>query len=221
MANDNEKDLLLSLKKANSERSEKRKEMMKIGYYQKLFKFLEARFSDGETYSVKNYFTDYKMVTKDQDGNDKTVYGFMVNDRTYLSFNDISFPKKLFKRTISRENDVELIEYSQMPDKVYQGDLAQLFEMFKNKYDDSYLAFELLYIALAKCNESKFMAESFVYPTETFICFKGNYVNSNFYMFNLKSGGTEAKELKKVFDAVCEIYDKSLQIEAAEAEAEP
>ena len=92
-------ELIIALKSANSSRSEKRHEMTKIDYYGRLFQFLESRFSDGESYVVKNYFTDYKLVTKDKDNKDKTVYGFIAeNGKTYLGLNDLAFPKKLWKR---------------------------------------------------------------------------------------------------------------------------
>ena len=86
-------DLILGLKKSNDARSEKRQKMMKITYYDKLFKFIESRFSDGETFTVKNYFEDYKMVVKDNEGNDKTIYGLICdNNKSYLGLNDLAFP---------------------------------------------------------------------------------------------------------------------------------
>jgi hypothetical protein len=209
MVNGND-ELLLSLKKANSERKTKRNEMMKVSYYSKLFQFLESRFSDGETFSVLNYFDTYKMITKDKDNNDKTVYGFICdNSKSYLGLNDLAFPKRLYKRTIVKIDGVETTEYKQLDKKIPQGDLAILFELFKNKYKDSLLAFELLYLAIAKYNESKFISESFVYPTETYQRFKGEYTNGNFYLFNLKAGGTDKEDLDKIFKDICEIYESS------------
>lgn len=204
-------DFKIALTAQNSARSEKRKEMTKIGYYQKLFRFLESRFEDGETYSVKNYFEDYKMVTKDQDGNDKTVYGLICeNGRSYLSLNDLAFAKKLYKREIRKEDGTEITEYTQLPDKVQQGDLGVLFHEFKTRTKDALTAFDLLYLALVKHNESKFVAEAFVYPTETFQRFKGDYTTSNFYLFNLQAGGTDKDDLLKIIDDVMAIYEQSL-----------
>lgn len=220
MANNDE--LLLSLKKANSERKKKRTEMMKIGYYSKLFQFLESRFSDGETFSVLNYFDTYKMVTKDSEGKDKTVYGLIANNnRTYLGLNDLAFPKKLWKREIKKIDGEETTTYTQTDKKVMQGDLAVMFETFKSKYDDSLLAFDLLYLAIAKHNESRFVSESFIYPTETFQRFKGEYTTSNFYMFNLKAGGTDADELKTIIEDICKTYEANSEADAAEENAEP
>ena len=208
-------DFKIALTAQNSVRSEKRKEMTKIGYYAKLFRFLESRFEDGEIYSVKNYFEDYKMVTKDQDGNDKTVYGLICeNGRSYLSLNDLAFAKKLYRREIKKEDGTEITEYTQLPDKVQQGDLGVLFHEFKTRTKDALTAFDLLYLALAKYNESKFIAEAFVYPTETFQRFKGEYTTSNFYLFNLKAGGTDEKALAKIVDDICDLYEKSLQEKA-------
>lgn len=223
MAND-DKDLALSLKSANSKRKTKRNEMLKIGYYSKLFQFLESRFSDGETYSVKNYFDNYKLVTKDSEGNDKTVYGLIAtNDRTYLGLNDLAFPKKLWKREIKKVDNEETTTYTQTDKKIYQGDLALLFDWFKSQYKDALLAFDLLYLAIAKHNESTFISESFIYPTECFQRFKGEYTTSNFYMFNLQAGGTDKETLQEIFDDICAVYEKSLTIETEEnaAEAEP
>lgn len=208
-------DLIIALKSANSERSEKRSAMLKIDYYGKLFRFLEGRFEDGATYQVKNYFEDYKLETTDQKGEKKTVYGLIAdNDRTYLGLNDLAFPKKLWKREIRKVDGEETTEYTQLPEKVQQGDLAKLFFAFKNAYKDALLAFDLLYISLAKHNESKFVAESFIYPTECFQRFKGEYTTSNFYLFNLKIGGTDEKELAKIVSDVCNLYEKSLQEKA-------
>ena len=208
-------DLILSLKSANNERAEKRTAMLKIDYYGKLFRFLEGRFEDGATYQVKNYFEDYKLETTDQKGDKKTVYGLVAtNDRTYLGLNDLAFPKRLYKRTISKVDGVETTEYAQVEKKVQQGDLAVLFSAFKNAYKDALLAFDLLYLALAKFNESKFVSEAFIYPTETFQRFKGEYVTSNFYMFNLKIGGTDQKELDQIVADICDLYEKSLQEKA-------
>jgi hypothetical protein len=208
-------DLIIGLKKSNNERAEKRTAMLKIDYYGKLFRFLEGRFEDGATYQVKNYFEDYKLETKDKDGNKKTVYGLVAtNDRTYLGLNDLAFPKRLYKRTISKVDGVETTEYAQVEKKVQQGDLAVLFNAFKNAYKDALLSFDLLYLALAKFNESKFVSEAFIYPAETFQRFKGEYVTSNFYMFNLKIGGTDQKELDQIVSEICSIYEQSLQEKA-------
>ena len=225
MANNDE--LLLSLKKANSERKKKRTEMMKIGYYSKLFQFLESRFEDGGSYVVKNYFDDYKMTTTDKDGNDKVVYGLIAtNDKTYLGLNDLAFPKKLYKRTIVKVDNEETTEYKQLEKPVYQGDLAILFDRFKKTYKDSLLAFDLLYLAIAKHNESSFVSESFIYPTETYQRFKGEYTNGNFYLFNLKAGGTDTEDLDAIFTDICKAYEENTNAEEneapqAEAEAEP
>lgn len=208
-------DLILSLKSANSERSEKRSAMLKIDYYGKLFRFLESRFEDGATYQVKNYFEDYKLETTDQKGEKKTVYGLVAtNDRTYLGLNDLAFPKKLWKREIVKTDGEERTTYTQLQDKILQGDLAILFHIFKSKYKDALLAFDLLYLALAKHNESKFVSESFIYPTECFQRFKSEYSTGNFYMFNLKIGGTDEKALAKIVDDICDLYEKSLQEKA-------
>ena len=157
-------DLILGLKKSNSERKEKRAEMAKISHYARLFRFLESRFENGETYTIKNFFDHYKMTVKDMEGNDKVVYGFIAenSDKTYLSLNDIAFPKKLYKREIKKVDGEETTTYSQLSDKIEQGDLAKLFFAFKNKYKDALLAFELVYCAIAKHNESKFTAGSVI-----------------------------------------------------------
>jgi hypothetical protein len=208
-------DLILGLKKSNNERAEKRTAMLKIDYYGKLFRFLEGRFEDGATYQVKNYFEDYKLETTDQKGDKKTVYGLVAtNDRTYLGLNDLAFPKKLWKREIVKTDGTETTTYTQLPEKVQQGDLAKLFFSFKSRYKDALLAFDLLYLALAKHNESKFIAESYVYPTETFQRYKGEYTTGNFYMFNLKIGGTDQKELDQIVADICDLYEKSLQEKA-------
>lgn len=213
MAND--QDLLLSLKKANSERKTKRSEMMKISYYSKLFQFLESRFSDGETFKVLNYFNTYKMVTKDKDNNDKTVYGFICdNNKSYLGLNDLGFPKKLYKRTITKVDNEETTEYKQIEKPVYQGDLAILYDRFKRVYKDSLVAFDLLYLALAKHNDSKFISESFIYPTETYQRFKGEYTNGNFYLFNFKAGGMDKEDLDKIFKDICETYEANAETDA-------
>lgn len=210
MAND--QDLLLSLKKANSDRKNKRSEMMKISYYSKLFQFLESRFSDGETFKVLNYFETYKMVTKDKDNNDKTVYGFICdNNKSYLGLNDLGFPKKLYKRTIIKVDNEETTEYKQLEKPVYQGDLAILYDRFKRAYKDSLVAFDLLYFALVKYNDSKFISESFIYPTETYQRFKGEYTNGNFYLFNLKAGGTDKEDLDKIFEDICKTYEANAE----------
>lgn len=214
-------DLIIGLKKSNSERREKRSEMAKISHYARLFRFLESRFEDGETYTIKNFFDHYKMTVKDMEGNDKVVYGFIAenSDKTYLSLNDIAFPKKLYKREIRKVDGEETTEYSQLENKVYQGDLAILFEMFKKEYKDALLAMDLLYIALAKHNESKFTSEAFIYPTETFQRFKGEYTTGNFYKFNLKLGGTDKDRLNEIFADICKDYEESLKA-PAEAPAE-
>lgn len=214
------KDLILSLKSANSERAEKRSEMLKISHYAKLFRFLESRFEDGATFQILNYFDTYKMVAKDQDGNDKTVYGLICdNGRSYLSLNDLAFPKRLYQREIKKVDNEETTSYTEQPNKVEQGDLAILFAKFKSKYQDALLAFDLLYLALAKHNESKFVTESFLYPTECFIRFKGEYTTSNFYLFNLKIGGTDKNRLNEIVADICATYEESLK-EADEAPAE-
>ena len=66
-------ELILGLKKSNSERKERRSEMGRISHYAKLFRFLESRFEDGETYKVKNFSDCYKMTVKDMEGKDKVV----------------------------------------------------------------------------------------------------------------------------------------------------
>lgn len=204
-------ELILALKSANNERSEKRSAMLKIDYYGRLFQFLESRFEDGGTYQVKDYFTEYKLQTKDKDGNNKTVYGLIcTNDKTYLSLNDLAFPKKLWKREIVKTDGEERTTYTQLPEKVEQGDLAKLFFAFKSAYKDALLAFDLLYLALAKYNESKFVSESFIYPTETFQRFKGEYTTGNFYLFNLQLGGTDKAKLDQIVSEICSIYEQSL-----------
>lgn len=214
-------DLMLSLRSANTKRNEMRTEMAKITYYSKLFTFIEARFADGETFSVKNYFTDYKKTVKDKDGNDKTIYGLIcTNDKSYLGLNDLAFPKKLYKREIKKVGDIETTTYTQIDKKVYQGDLAVLFDRFKSQYKDALIAMDLLYLVLAKHNNSTFITESFIYPSETFQRFKNDYITSNFYLFNLKEGGTSEEKLNEIFNDVCADYEKSLQTEASTAEAE-
>lgn len=208
-------DLILSLKSANGERSEKRSAMLKIDYYGRLFQFLESRFEDGGEYKVQNYFETYKLETKNAKGENKTVYGLIAdNGKTYLSLNDLAFAKKLWKREIRKVDGEETTEYTQLPEKVQQGDLAKLFFAFKNAYKDALLAFDLLYLALAKFNESKFIAESYVYPTETFQRFKGEYTTGNFYLFNLKAGGIDQKTLDGIVADICSIYEQSLQEKA-------
>lgn len=208
-------DLILSLKSANSERSEKRSAMLKIDYYGRLFQFLESRFEDGGEYKILDYFENYKLETKDKDGNKKTVYGLIAdNNRTYLGLNDLAFSKKLWKREIVKTDGEERTTYTQLPEKVEQGDLAKLFFSFKSKYKDALLAFDLLYLALAKYNDSKFVAESFVYPTETFQRFKGEYTTGNFYLFNLQLGGTDKAKLDQIVSDICSIYEQSLQEKA-------
>jgi hypothetical protein len=208
-------DLMLGLRSANTKRNEMRSEMAKITYYSKLFTFIEARFEDGATFTVKNYFTDYKKTVKDKDGNDKTVYGLICdNNKSYLGLNDLAFPKKLYRREIKKISDVETTTYTQIEKKVYQGDLAILFDRFKSQYKDSLVAMDLLYLVLAKYNESKFVSESFIYPSECFQRFKDEYVTSNFYLFNLKAGGTSEERLQELFNDVCADYEKSLEAEA-------
>lgn len=208
-------DLIIALKSANNERAEKRTAMLKIDYYGRLFQFLESRFEDGGEYKVQNYFETYKLETKNAKGENKTVYGLIAdNGKTYLSLNDLAFPKKLWKREIRKIDGEETTEYTQLPEKVQQGDLAVLFHAFKSAYKDALLAFDLLYLSLAKYNESKFVSEAFVYPTECFQRFKGEYTTSNFYLFNLKLGGTDQKELDKIVADICAIYEQSLQEKA-------
>lgn len=218
-----DRDLTLALKDADKSRNEKRSEMVKTPYYQKLFRFLESRFDNGESYTVKNYFETYKMTIQDSEGKDKTIYGFITdNDKTYLGWNDLAFPKKLWKREIKKVGGEETTEYTQLDEKVYQGDLAILYDKFKSAYKDALTAFDLLYIAIAKHNESKFVSESFIYPTECFQCFKGEYTTGNFYLFNLKLGGTSEERLNEIFTDVCSIYEKSrsAEIPAEETPAE-
>lgn len=210
MANNNE--LLLSLKKANNERSEKRSQMLKISYYSKLFQFIESRFSDGETFQILNYFDTYKMVTKDKDNNDKTVYGLICdNNKSYLSLNDLAFPKRLHKREIKKVDGEEITSYTQLDKKVFQGDLAILFDKFKKQYKDALIAFDLLYLALSKHNESKFVSESFIYPSETFQRFKEEYTTGNFYLFNFKLGGLTDEKINEIFADICNDYENSLK----------
>lgn len=205
-------ELILALQSANASRSEKRREMTKIDYYSRLFGYIESRFSDGESYTVKNYFENYSLITKDQKGNDKTVYGLIAeNGKTYLGLNDLAFPKKLFKREIKKIDNEETTEYKQLEKPVYQGDLAVMFDMFKKVYKDALIAFDLLYTAIAKHNASTFVSESFIYPIETFQRFKGEYSNGNFYMFNLKLGGTSKEKIAEIVADVCSIYEKSIK----------
>lgn len=212
-------DLILGLKKSNATRSEKRAKMAKHDYYQKLFNFLESRFADGETFKVQNYFEKYSIVTKDKDGNDKVVYGFICeNEKTYLGLNDLAFPKKLWIREIRKVDGEETTTYTQSEKKVYQGDLAILFDRFKSQYKDALLAFDLLYCAIAKHNASQFVSEAFVYPTECFQRFKGEYVTSNFYKFNFELGGLTDERINEIFADICKDYENSLK-EAEEAEA--
>lgn len=210
-------DLLLALKSANTSRADKRREMTKIDYYSRLFGYIESRFSDGESYTVKNYFENYSLVTKDLKGNDKTVYGLIAeNGKTYLGLNDLAFPKKLWKREIRKIDNEETTTYTQVEGKVFQGDLAVLFEAFKSRYKDALIAFDLLYMAIAKHNESTFVSESFVYPTETFQRFKGEYSTGNFYLFNLKLGGTDKTRLDEIVADICAVYESSLKDETAD-----
>lgn len=204
-------DLLLALKSANSSRADKRKEMTKIDYYSRLFGYIESRFADGDSYTVKNYFQEYSLITKDLKGNDKTVYGLIAtNNKTYLGLNDLAFPKRLYKRTIEKADGIETTSYEQLDKPVYQGDLAVLFDSFKKVYKDALIAFDLLFMALAKHNNSTFVSESFVYPTETFQRFKGEYSTGNFYLFNLKLGGTDKKKLNEIVADICSIYEQSI-----------
>lgn len=199
-----DKDLYLSLKET-SPRSEKRAELLKTREYRLTFK----RFYDGEAYTVKNFFENYKMVIKDYEGNDKTVYGFIVNDETYLSYKDVAFPRTLWRREIKNVDGEETITYTPLDEKIYQGDLAILFSAFKRIYKDAIVAFDLVYMAIAKHNESKFVSESFVYPTECFQRFKGEYTTSNFYLFNLKLGGTSEQDLNDIVTDICKDFDDS------------
>ena len=162
---------------------------------------------------VKNFFDHYKMTVKDMEGNDKVVYGFIADnsDRTYLSLNDIAFAKRLYKREIKKVEGEETTTYTPIEKRVLQGDLAILFDLFKGKYKDALTAMDLLYLALAKHNESKFTTECYIYPTECFQCFKGEYNTSNFYMFNLKIGGTDADRLNEIFADICKDYEESLK----------
>jgi hypothetical protein len=215
-------DLVLALKSANTSRSEKRREMVKIDYYSRLFGYIESRFSDGESYTIKNYFECYSLITKDLKGNDKTVYGLIAtNGKTYLGLNDLAFPKKLWKREIRKVDNEETTTYSQIEGKTYQGDLAILFEAFKSRYKDALIAFDLLFMALAKHNASSFVSESFIYPTETFQRFKGEYSTGNFYLFNLKLGGTDKDKLTEIVSDICEIYEKSIAETEIVADATP
>lgn len=205
-------ELIIGLKKSNSARLEKRAEMSKISHYAKLFRFLESRFADGETYKVKNFFDHYKMTVKDMEGNDKVVYGFIAenSDRTYLSLNDIAFAKRLYKREIKKVEGEETTTYTPLEKRVLQGDLAILFDLFKSKYKDALTAMDLLYCAIAKHNNSEFTTECYTYPTECFQCFKGEYNTSNFYMFNLKIGGTSAERLNEIFADICKDFEQSI-----------
>lgn len=202
-------DLIIALPSAKSSRAEKRKELCRVGYYQKFNDFLNSRFEDGKTYFVKNYFEEYKLTIKDYKGNDWVLYGLIVNDRTYISFNDLALPRRLYKREYTMIDGEEAIIYTQIDEKVYQGDLSVMFHAFKSKYKDGCTAFDLVYLAIAKHNESKFVAESFIYPNETFQRFKGEFTTSNFYLFNLKKGGTSERELAKIVEDICKDYDNS------------
>ena len=214
-------DLLIGLKKSNSARAERRREMAKHDYYQKLFNFLESRFSDGETFKVQNYFETYSITTKDKDGKDKVIYGIIAeNGKTYLSLNDLGFPKKLYKREIRKVDNEETTEYTQMDEKVFQGDCAVLFDKFKRQYKDSLTAMDLLYLAMAKHNDSEFISESFIYPTECFQRFRGEYTTGNFYLFNFKVGGIGEEKLNEIFEDICKVYEDSLKKEPAEEPAE-
>ncbi len=201
-------DLIIALS-AKSSRAEKRKELCRVGYYQKFDDFLNRRFEDGKTYFVKNFIEEYKLTIKDYEGNDWVLYGLIVNDCTYISFNDLALPRRLYKREFAMIDGEEAIIYTQIDEKVYQGDLSVMFHAFKSKYKDGYTAFYLVYLAIAKHNESKFVAESFIYPTETFQRFKGEFTTSNFYLFNLKKGGTSERELAKIVEDICKDYDNS------------
>ena len=202
-------DLIIALPSAKSSRAEKRKELCRVGYYQKFNDFLNSRFEDGKTYFVKNYFEEYKLTIKDYKGNDWVLYGLIVNDRTYISFNDLALPRRLYKREYTMIDGEEAIIYTQIDEKVYQGDLSVMFHAFKSKYKDGCTAFDFVYLAIAKHNESKFVAESFIYPNETFQRFKGEFTTSNFYLFNLKKGGTSERELAKIVEDICKDYDNS------------
>ena len=202
-------DLIIALPSAKSSRAEKRKELCKVGYYQKFDDFLNSRFEDGKTYFVKNFIEEYKLTIKDYEGNDWVLYGLIVNDCTYISFNDLALPRRLYKREFAMIDGEGAIIYTQIDEKVYQGDLSVMFHAFKSKYKDGYTAFYLVYLAIAKHNESKFVAESFIYPNETFQRFKGEFTTSNFYLFNLKKGGTSERELAKIVEDICKDYDNS------------
>ena len=220
-------DLILGLKKSNSARAEKRTEMLRIDYYQKLFNFLESRFENGGEYEILNYFENYKLTTKDKDGNDKVVYGLIsTNGKTYVGLNDLAFAKKLYKRTIIKVDNEETTEYKQLEKSVYQGDLAILFDKFKKQYKDALVAFDLLFVALAKHNECKFVTESFIYPTETYQRFKGEYTTANFYLFNFKIGGLTDEKINEIFADICKDYETACKAETepqvqADAKAEP
>jgi hypothetical protein len=58
------------------------------------------------------------------------------------------------------------------------------------------------------------VTESFIYPSETFIRFKGEYTNSNFYLFNLKAGGMDKNRLNEIFADICKDYEESLKADA-------
>ena len=210
-------ELILGLKKSNSARAERRREMAKTDYYQKLFNFLESRFADGESFKVQNYFETYSIITKNKDNEDKVYYGIIAeNGKTYLGLNDVGFPKKLYKREIRKIDNEETTEYTQMKDKVFQGDCAVLFDKFKRQYKDSLTAMDLLYLAMAKHNGSQFVSEAFIYPTETFQRFKGEYTTGNFYLFNFELGGLTKERINEIFADICKDYEESLKEEPAE-----
>lgn len=210
-------DLIIGLKKSNSARAERRREMAKTDYYQKLFNFLESRFADGESFKVQNYFESYSITTKNKDNEDKVYYGIIAeNGKTYLGLNDVGFPKKLYKREIRKIDNEETTEYTQMEKKIFQGDCAVLFDKFKKQYKDSLTAMDLLYLAMAKHNDSKFVSEAFIYPTETFQRFKGEYTTGNFYLFNFELGGLTEEKINEIFADICKDYEESLKEEPAE-----
>lgn len=122
---------------------------------------------------------------------------------------DLAFPRKLWKREIKMVDGEETTTYTPVDGRIQQGDLAILFDSFKRIYKDALVAFDLVYMAIAKHNESKFVSESFVYPTDCFQRFNGEYVTSNFYLFNLKLGGTTEKDLNDIVTDICKDFDNS------------
>ena len=200
-------DLIHQITKKNSSRHEKRIGILDTGLAYRIHSFPVTRFCDGETYVLKNYFENFKIALKDLDGNDKTAYGFIVDDKTYLTYTDVAFPRKLWKREIKNVDGEEIATYIPFDEKIQQGDLAILFNAFKRIYKDPLLAFDLLYMAIVKCNESKFVSEFFVYPPESFQRFKGEYTAPSFCLFNLKLGGTPEKDLNDIVTNICKEFD--------------